>query len=183
MIKKFTLGVCLAVMVAGCGGDSGESGQATAGAKPIKISYQPALYWSLPYHIASEKGWWEKMGLKPSFSLFPSGAPQMAAAAAKSWDVGGTGSAPAVLGAARFNIETVGITNDESDANVLMARKGEAQQFQDLSQAAGKRLLLTTNSTGEYSVFSCLKKAGVDPSKVTLVNLGQGEIILSLIHI
>ena len=25
----------------------------------IKVSYQPALYWSLPYYIASEKGWWE----------------------------------------------------------------------------------------------------------------------------
>src|SRR5499426_139974 len=88
----------------------------------IKVSYQPALYWSLPYFVASEKGFWTEAGLKPEFSTFPAGAPQVAAAQAKSWDVGGMGSVPAVLGAARFGIHTIGITNDESKANVLMAR-------------------------------------------------------------
>ena len=29
-----------------------------ARAENIGVSYQPALYWSLPYFIASEKGWW-----------------------------------------------------------------------------------------------------------------------------
>ena len=56
----------------------------------IKVSYQPALYWSLPYYIATEKGWWAELGLKPVFSTFPAGVPQIAASAAKSWDVGGT---------------------------------------------------------------------------------------------
>ena len=51
----------------------------------IKVSYQPALYWSLPYYIASEKGWWAELGLKPTFSTFPAGVPQIAASAAKSW--------------------------------------------------------------------------------------------------
>ena len=51
---------------------------------PIGVSYQPALYWSLPYYIASEKGWWKEVGLEPQFSTFPSGAPQMAAAGSKS---------------------------------------------------------------------------------------------------
>src|SRR5262245_18801723 len=30
---------------------------------PIKVSYQPALYWSLPYYVASEKGFWAEAGL------------------------------------------------------------------------------------------------------------------------
>ena len=25
----------------------------------IGVSYQPALYWSAPYFIATEKGWWK----------------------------------------------------------------------------------------------------------------------------
>ena len=94
---------------------------------PIGVSYQPALYWSLPYYIASEKGWWKEAGLEPQFSTFPSGAPQMAAAGSKSWDVGGTGSAPATLGAQRFDILTIGITNDELTGNALMTRKGETE--------------------------------------------------------
>jgi ABC-type nitrate/sulfonate/bicarbonate transport system substrate-binding protein len=79
---------------------------------PIGVSYQPSLYWALPFHYATVKGWWKEVGLTPTFSTFPAGAPQIAASAAKSWDVGGTGSVPAVLGAVRFNILTIGITND-----------------------------------------------------------------------
>src|SRR5215208_1632689 len=85
----------------------------------IKVSYQPALYWSLPYYIASEKGWWAELGLKPTYSVFPAGVPQIAASAAKSWDVGGVGSVPAVLGAARYHLLTIGLTNDESAGNAL----------------------------------------------------------------
>src|SRR5205814_432342 len=87
----------------------------------IKVSYQPALYWSLPFYVATEKGWWGELGLKPAFSTFPAGVPQIAASASKSWDVGGTGSVPAVLGAARYNLLTIGITNDESQGNALLA--------------------------------------------------------------
>jgi NitT/TauT family transport system substrate-binding protein len=89
---------------------------------PINVSYQPAVYWALPYYLATQKGWWKEIGLAPSFSVFPAGAPQVAAAQAGSWDVGGTGSVPAVLGAARSGLLTIGITNDESKANVLMVR-------------------------------------------------------------
>ena len=79
------------------------SGTAQAQAlTPIKISYQPSLYWALPFHIATEKGWWKDVGLAPEFSTFPAGVPQIAASAAGSWDVGGTGSVPAVLGHVRF---------------------------------------------------------------------------------
>ena len=95
----------------------------------IKVSYQPALYWSLPYYIASEKGWWAELGLKPVYSTFPAGVPQIAASAAKSWDVGGTGSVPAVLGAARYNLLTIGITNDESVGNALLASGAKAAGF------------------------------------------------------
>ena len=57
----------------------------------IGVSYQPALYWSLPFWIADQRGWWREAGLAPNFSTFPAGPPQVAAAAARTWDVGGTG--------------------------------------------------------------------------------------------
>jgi NitT/TauT family transport system substrate-binding protein len=144
----------------------------------IGVSYQPALYWSLPYYIASEKGWWKEAGLEPQFSTFPSGAPQMAAAGSKSWDVGGTGSAPATLGAQRFDILTIGITNDESTGNALMTRKGETEAVRkNPGELKGKQMLLTTNSTGEYAALACLAKWGLGPKDMQLVNLNQQEII------
>src|SRR5918993_3847270 len=124
---------------------------------PIGVSYQPSLYWALPFHYATVKGWWKDVGLSPNFSTFPAGAPQIAASAAKSWDVGGTGSVPAVLGAVRFNILTIGITNDESKANAMMVRGDRFDAVKaNPASLKGQRLLLTTNSTVDYASRKCL---------------------------
>ena len=147
----------------------------------IKISYQPALYWALPFYIAAEKGWYAELGLKPVFSTFPAGVPQIAASAAKSWDVGGTGSVPAVLGAARYNLLTVGITNDESYGNALMATAKTADGFmKNPASIKGQTIVLTANSTGDYAVQSCLAKWGIKKSDVTIKSMGQAEIISAM---
>ncbi|MGB6536694.1 MAG: ABC transporter substrate-binding protein [Xanthobacteraceae bacterium] len=149
---------------------------------PINVSYQPALYWALPYYLATEKGWWNEVGLKATFSVFPAGAPQVAAAQAGSWDVGGAGSVPAVLGAARSGLLTIGITNDESKANVMMVRGDRLAAFSGNPQLLkGQRILLTTNSTGDYAVRSCLTKYGVSFSDVQFINMGQAQIISAFI--
>jgi ABC-type nitrate/sulfonate/bicarbonate transport system substrate-binding protein len=167
-LKQAALGLGLAVAMA-----APVSAQSV-----IKVSYQPALYWSVPYFIATEKGWWKEVGLQPEFSTFAAGAPQVAAAAAKSWDVGGTGSAPAVLGAQRFNILTIGITNDESAGNAVVARKKDVDKIKaNPASLKGQQLLLTTNSTGEYASLACLNKWGLQRNDMQLVNLGQAQII------
>ncbi|MFO1329213.1 MAG: ABC transporter substrate-binding protein [Rubrivivax sp.] len=147
----------------------------------IKVSYQPALYWALPFFVATEKGWWAELGLKPTFSTFPAGVPQIAAAASKSWDVGGTGSVPAVLGHVRFGIKTIGLSNDESAGNALLARKDMADKFaKDPKSIKGQTIVLTANSTGDYAVQSCLKRWGLSKADVTLKNMGQAEIISAM---
>ena len=152
--------------------------QAQPALTEIKVSYQPALYWALPFFVATEKNWWAEVGLKPVFSTFPAGVPQIAASASKSWDVGGTGSVPAVLGHVRFGIKTIGITNDESVGNALLVRKDMADKFtKDPQSMKGQTIVLTANSTGDYAVQSCLKKYGLSKADVTIKNMGQAEII------
>lgn len=147
----------------------------------IKISYQPALYWALPFFVATEKGWWKEVGLEPEFSTFPAGAPQVAAAQAKSWDVGGTGSVPAVLGAARFGLLTIGLTNDESKANALMVRADKSDALKaNPASIKGQKILITTNSTAHFAALSCLKKWGLGATDVEFVNLGQAQIISAI---
>jgi len=147
----------------------------------IKVSYQPALYWSLPFYVATEKGWWAELGLKPVFSTFPAGVPQIAASAAKSWDVGGTGSVPAVLGAARYNLLTIGLTNDESAGNALLATGAKADGFiKNPASIKGQTIVLTANSTGDYAVQSCLAKWGLKKADVTIKSMGQAEIISAM---
>ncbi len=148
---------------------------------PIGVSYQPSLYWALPFHYANVKGWWKDVGLTPNFTTFPAGAPQIAASAAKSWDVGGTGSVPAVLGAVRFNILTIGITNDESKTNAMMVRGDKFDAIKANPQTLkGQRLLLTTNSTVDYAARKCLVKMGLAANDMQFVNLGQAQIITAL---
>lgn len=147
----------------------------------IKVSYQPALYWSLPFFVATEKGWWAEVGLKPVFSTFPAGVPQIAAAASKSWDVGGTGSVPAVLGHVRFGIKTIGVGNDESAANGLIVRKDLADKVaKDPKLLKGQTIVLTQNSTADYAVQSCLKRWGMSKADVVMKNMGQAEIISAI---
>jgi ABC-type nitrate/sulfonate/bicarbonate transport system substrate-binding protein len=147
----------------------------------IKVSYQPALYWALPFYVATEKGWWAEVGLKPTFSTFPAGVPQIAASASKSWDVGGTGSVPAVLGAARYSLLTIGLTNDESAGNALVATAAKADGFMKNPQSIkGDTIVLTANSTGDYAVQSCLGKWGLKKADVTIKSMGQAEIISAM---
>ena len=115
-MKKYFATASLAVSLV-LGLSSGAHAQALT---PIKISYQPSLYWALPFHVATEKGWWKEVGLAPEFSTFPAGVPQIAASAAGSWDVGGTGSVPAVLGHVRFGIKTIGAADDECNIPALL---------------------------------------------------------------
>ncbi|HET9652857.1 MAG TPA: ABC transporter substrate-binding protein, partial [Usitatibacter sp.] len=147
----------------------------------IKVSYQPALYWALPFYVASEKGWWGELGLKATFSIFPAGVPQIAASASKSWDVGGTGSVPAVLGAARYNLLTIGLTNDESAGNALLATSAKAAAYSGNPQSMkGQTIALTANSTGDYAVQKCLAKWGLKKSDVTIKSMGQAEVISAM---
>jgi NitT/TauT family transport system substrate-binding protein len=154
---------------------------AAAAQTPINVSYQPAVYWALPFYVASEKGFWKEVGLAPQFSVFPAGAPQVAAAQARSWDIGGTGSVPAVLGAARSGLSMIGISNDESKGNALMASASKYDSVKaDPKSMKGQKILLTTNSTGDYAVRSCLKKYGLANTDVQFVNLGQAQIISAI---
>jgi NitT/TauT family transport system substrate-binding protein len=144
----------------------------------LNISMQPALYSMVPLHLATEQGWWRQMGIEPSFSSFPAGPPQIAAAAAGTWDVGITGSAPGVLGAARFNIRTIAISNDESATNVLMARRDQIDAIRaNPGSLRGQRVLITVNTTVDYVLQNCLRRWNIARNDLQVVNLNQAQIL------
>ena len=53
---KRQIAALAAAMVVGCAAPASAQTE-------IKISYQPALYWALPFYIAAEKGWYAELGL------------------------------------------------------------------------------------------------------------------------
>lgn len=144
---------------------------------PIRISYQPAIY-GLGIEIATDKGWWEEIGLDPTFSIFPTGAPQIAAATAGDWDVGLLGAPPAVLGAARIDLKTIGLATEEGNANVVLARPDEIEAIRaDPSSLKGKPILVSTNSTGEFASWGCMEELGLERADMQFVNLAPAQIV------
>ena len=147
--------------------------------KEVRISSQPALLGSVPFTLAEDKGWWKEVGLKVTITNFPAGAPQIAAS--KSWDVGYTGSVPAVLGAVRFGLHTIGFSDDQSATNALYVRGANADAWiRNPASLKGQTVFLTGNSTVDLAVRSCLAKFGLQKGDVTVRSMGQAEIIAAM---
>ena len=146
-------------------------------AAAIRVSYQPGTFWSLPFFIANEKGFWEPEGLKPEFSTFPSGAAQVEAA--DSWDVGGMGSAPALVGAVGRGLLTIALTNDESITNAVMVRGNAATSWlkRPARDLRNRTVLVTPSSTGEYVLLAYLKSLRLTKQNVKIVPMDQPGIL------
>lgn len=144
---------------------------------PLRVSQQPQR-WALEWYIASKKGWWEQLGLQPTMATFASGAPQVAAGAAGSWDVGGAGSIPSVLGGARYKLQTIALADEEAAIITIMATKDKADGYlKDHSLVKGKTIPVPLNSTGHWGAAVCLeKKFGLKPTEWQFVNLSPPEI-------
>ena len=102
----------------------------------INVSYQPSLYWALPYYIATKKG----SGRRPGSTRPSRPSPQARRRSRPRRPAPGTSAAPARsprrLGAARFGLVTIGITNDESKANVIMVKGDRYRRDHERSEAA-----------------------------------------------
>jgi NitT/TauT family transport system substrate-binding protein len=154
---------------------------APAAAEPtqqeIRISYQPA-FWALPWFIANDKGWWAKVGLKPTLISFAAGAPQIAAGASDAWDMGGAGDIPAILGAAKYGLLNVAISDFEPAILTIVAGSAKAAETykKDPKLLAGKEIPATLNSNGERVAVACLTKMGAPADSYRLLNLAPADI-------
>ena len=145
---------------------------------PIAVASQSGVYASLPLFIASEKGWWEAVGLKPVLLRFGGSEFQLEETG---WDVGQLDPLAALRAAADdAELLTVGIADDESDANVVMARPKEVETIiADPAAIKGKTLLLTPGSTAEYAALACLARWRVKREEVHVIAREQPDIVTS----
>ncbi|MBS0452509.1 MAG: ABC transporter substrate-binding protein [Proteobacteria bacterium] len=147
--------------------------------KEIRISSQPALMASVPFLLAEEKGWWKEVGLKATVINFAAGAPQIAAS--KSWDVGLTGSVPAVLGAVRFGLQTIAFSDDQSATNAIYVNGPNADAIiKNPALLKGSTIFLTGNSTVDLAVRSCIAKFGLTKADLTARSMDQAQIIAAM---
>ena len=156
-------------------------GNPAAAADPValNISYQVTIH-GIPLQIAEDKGWWADAGLKPgNMTSFVAGAQQVAAVTSRTWDIGLMGGPPALLGASRFNLQSVLILVDDSRANGVIARNDafDAIKADPVKTLKGKQYLVPANSTSDYAAQSCFAKLGLKPGDLQAVNIAPGAIV------
>jgi NitT/TauT family transport system substrate-binding protein/sulfonate transport system substrate-binding protein len=183
--------VLVAAGTLGCGKsqDSGKDKAADKGKMPvIRVSHQPEFETFMTYQ-AIQEGLDKKAGVELKLVYFDSGMPQIEALPANQWDVGATGGVPMLMAALRYNAYMIGLANDESLANVVMARpdspilqtKGANPKYPNIygsaDQLKGKTILATTVSSGHYALSSYLKTQGLKDSDVKIQNLEQAQAV------
>jgi ABC-type nitrate/sulfonate/bicarbonate transport system substrate-binding protein len=164
------------------------SGVAFAGESTIRVSIQPCLH-GLPPWWDVQEGKDKADQLRFELQLYPSGAPQNEALAASQWDVGAMGIAPALMAVLRYDAKIIGISNDESETNDIWVRpdspllksKGAVPGYPDIYGKAedwkGKKVLVTTISTGHYALSATLKALGLTDKDVQITNIEQSQAV------
>jgi hypothetical protein len=150
----------------------------TEGLQPITVSIQPGTFWSVPFWLALQKGFFEELGLDVSYVLYSSGAPQVADGKEnKTWDVGAAGSVPNIL--ASPEIQTIMISNEEGGLNVLVGNARGANRWPPESME-GVPVAITPNSTGHYAAVRCLQNTFPDITQDAFLFLPPSDVVKSL---
>lgn len=190
MKKKYVglMSILMAVLitVTGCGSSNGAN---QSGQNPVvRASHQPCLH-GLPSWMAIENGWAKDSPIDLKFVFFQSGSPQNEALAANQWDVGAMGTVPTILASIRYGAYMIGISNDESETNDLWVKpdspllktKGFNPKYPDIYGSPddwkGKKILVTTVSTGHYALGPTLKNLGLTDKDVKIINMDQGQAV------
>lgn len=144
----------------------------------ITVGFQGSAYAALPLFVASEKGWWAGVALAPRFVAYAAGPAQIAAAAGRAWDIGVSGLAAAVLGAALADLTTIAPVADEAPAHVVLARADQAEAITRAPQSLrGQQIFLSANTTADMVAIACLRRWSLRRDELSVVNLAPLQIV------
>lgn len=147
-----------------------------AQAKPEKVTI---AYQVIPNEeiVAKALGWHEKaMGVKVDWRQFDSGRDVNTAMAGGSVDIGLVGSSPAAAGiAAGVPYEVVWIYDVIGDNEALVAKKDRG--IKSVKDLEGKKVAAPFGSTTHYHLLVALKEGGVDPKKVTILDMQPPDML------
>lgn len=120
--------------------------------------------------VAQELGLFEKVGLKPKFFFFQSGAPLLAGLKSESLDVVTAGLA--VVFAIGQGIPLKFIfweANSAASEGLVVDPKSDVKSYKDIAKA--KKIGAATGTCAQVALYLMAKKAGVDYAKLDVVNI------------
>jgi NitT/TauT family transport system substrate-binding protein len=120
--------------------------------------------------VAQDLGLFEKVGLKPKFFIFQSGAPLLASLKSESLDVVTAGLA--VVFALGQNIPIKFIfweANSAVSEGLVADPKSGIKSYKDIGKA--KKIAAATGTCAQVSLYMMAKKVGMDYGKLDVVNI------------
>lgn len=133
-------------------------------------TFNMPYYPGFPVWLAHEMGLFEKHGIDTEPKYFPSGAPIIQAAAAKQWDISFLGAPPVTLAGPKLGLQTISVVQEGAAIHRLIGRPDLVSMAKDdPASIKGKKIFVTTLSTGHYMVEGCLAKMGLTQEDVTIL--------------
>ena len=144
---------------------------------PINIGLPISNYW--PAYVARYLKLFEKVGLKPTFYSFTTGAPLIAGMKSGSLDVAWTGLATLFMLGQDIPLTFVLVPLDSSSQMAFVASpKSGINSYKDLAKS--KNIAAPTATCAEVSLVLAAKKAGVPMSSLKSSNLAPPVILTAL---
>lgn len=181
------LSVALLGTLAGCGGGGGGGSVSSEGdVLAVSGGFQGQIdAWPAYYATTTDPSIQEKYGINMTMEYFDSGMPMVQTVPANQLAIMSNGSVPTLMSALRYDTPIVGVSSNESRANAILAREGDAifdtenenGTYGTADDVRGKTFLTTTVSTGTYTLSGYLAQFGLTEDDITVRNLEQAQAI------
>ena len=151
----------------------GKTTVAFAADKEVTFAYQDMV---VPFRTIMSSGALEKVtGYKITWRKFGGGGDVIRAMASGNVALGEAGSSPIAAAASQgLPIELFWILDDIADAEQLVARNGSG--VMDVAGLKGKTVATPFVSTSHYQLMYALRKAGLGPTDVKVLNMRPPEV-------
>lgn len=127
--------------------------------------------------ISKHMGWHEKeLGVPIKWVKFDSGGAVNTAIAGGSIDFGGVGNPPAAVGVSKgLPYEGIFVLNMLGAVESLVARTDK--NIKTVKDLVGKKVAVPFGSTTHYLLMAQLKREGVDPRKMAIIDMGPSDAL------
>lgn len=146
------------------------SAQAQQAAAPLEFNYGIPTADHVTVFLAQDAGLFEKVGLKPNFFYFQSGAPLLAGLKSESLDVVTAGLALTFALGQGIPLKFLFWEANNAAAEALVVDPaGAVKSFADIGKA--QKIGAASGTCAQVSLYLMAKKVGIDYSKLNVVNI------------
>lgn len=155
-------------LLAAAGFASGAFAQGSAAPIEVNFGYTTADHVTL--YVAQDLGLFEKVGLKPKFFTFPSGAPLLAGLKSESLDVVTAGLGLAFALGQKIPLSIVYVnSNDATGEGLVVNKDSPIKSFRDIAKA--QKIGSASGTCAQVALYLMAQKNGIEYGKLNVVNI------------